>query len=259
DIPNADGKMITVCQTGGSGKTIGVIDVCFDNGGLKAKSRLLPVDACYDSRIDSSLANYIAPYKHIVDSMMNNVVIISDVELPNRRSAQTMNWIADLAYSLGNRIYSKPIDLAIMNKGGMRREMPVGNISEGLLGAMFPFENRLVVLRIKGKDLLDAFSVMASRGGDAVSNGVYIEFDANNHITKATLHGHKIKEDETYTLLTLDYLADGGDYMAPLKNAERVAADEEKFGSVVISELKQRGKRGEHITASFDSRMKLKN
>lgn len=259
DIPNADGKLITVCQTGGSGKTLGVIDVCFDDEGkLKAKSHLIQVDSRYDNRIDTTLAKYIAPFKHIVDSMMNNVVIVSDVELPNRRSAQTMNWIADLAYSLGSRIYSKPIDLAIMNKGGMRRELPVGNVSEGLLGAMFPFDNRLVVLKIKGKDLIDAFSVMASRGGDAVSNGVYVEYDGNNQITKATLHGHKIKDNEIYTLLTLDYLADGGDYMAPLKNAERVATDEEKFGTVVISALKERGKRGEHITASFDSRMNLK-
>ena len=258
EIPNAEGKLITVCQAGGAGKNLGVIDVSFAGDSLVAKSRLLPIDSHYDTRIDSSLVKYIAPYKHIVDSMMNNVIIVSDVELPNRTSSQTLNWIADLAYSLGNRIYNEHIDLAIMNKGGMRRDLPKGNISEGLLGAMFPFDNRLVVLKIKGKDLIDAFSVMVSRGGDAVSNGVHVEYDGNNRITKATLHGHKIKDNKIYTLLTLDYLANGGDYMAPLKNGTLVAVDEEKFGTVVIKSLKEKGNNREHITSSSETRMNLK-
>lgn len=253
-VANADGRFITICQAGSLGKYLGYIDVNLDDS-LRATSKLLPVDARYDNRISTYLQNFISPYKHTVDSIMNNTLIVSEVELPNRRSSETMNWIADLAYSLGNRIYDGHIDLAVMNKGGMRRDLPKGNVSEGILSAMFPFDNKLVVLKISGKDLKDAFSIMAARGGDAVSAGVKVEYNNKNKITKATLNGIKIKDNKIYSLLTLDYLADGGDYMSPFKNAERIATDDEKFGDVVIRYMRKLGASGKTINASHETRM----
>ena len=87
---------------------------------------------------------------------------------------EMQNWVADMARELTTKFSGINVDLAIMNKGGIRQSMPKGNVSEGLLGAMFPFNNKLVVIEVNGTELLQAFEVMAKRGGDAVSENVKV-------------------------------------------------------------------------------------
>ena len=82
-----------------------------------------------------------------------------------------------------------------MNKGGIRQDMPKGMVSEGLINSTFPFDNRFVVLDIKGKDLIEAFRVMANRGCAIVMNvktGAILamaskpDFDPNNSLDYST-------------------------------------------------------------------------
>ena len=256
---NLDGRNVVVTQTGSHGKNLGCTTLEFVNDSLVIDYKLIPVTDRYDDRIDAEEAAFIAPYKHKVDSMMNHVVCHSDIAMRSRGGNAGMNWIADMAMELVPNIYKGKVDFAIMNKGGMRVPMPEGEVSEGLIKAMFPFDNHLQVLKIKGAELLKAFAVMAERGGDSVSKGIEIVYDKDAKIKRATLNGQKIRFNKVYTIVTLDYLANGGDYMTPLKKGELLASDEGKFGDVLLAHLKTMGEKGINVNSTDEARMSMTN
>ena len=256
---NLDGRNVVVTQTGSHGKNVGCTTLNFVNDSLVIDYKLIPVTDRYDDRIDQNEVKFLAPYKQKVDSMMNHVVAQSDVAMRSRGGNEGMNWIADMAMELVPNIYKGKVDFAIMNKGGMRMPMPKGDVSEGLIKAMFPFDNYLWVLKIKGAELLKSFKVMAERGGDSVSKGVEVVYDKDGNIKSATLNGQKIRFNKEYTIVTLDYLANGGDYMSPLKTGEIVAKDESKWGETLLNRLKEMGEKGIKITSTGESRMTMTN
>ena len=121
-----------------------------------------------------------------------------------------------------------------MNKGGIRRGLPKGDITQGQIIMMQPFDNRIVVEEIKGADLAEAFDVMASRGGDGVSRGVEAVYDPQTKkCVSIMINGAPIDPERTYKVATIDYLANGGDYMKPLTRGKQVA----KSGRVVYADL----------------------
>lgn len=253
-VPNLNGKEVLLAQNANQGPTIGYIDIDLDN--LTATSKLMKVDKRYDDRIDSSLVAFIAPYKEKVDELMNKPICRSAQFMNHDDRILLMNWTSDLVLDICRKLYTEqPIDLCIVNKGGIRKEMPLGDISEGHINSMFPFENRLVVVRILGKDLIDALEVMAGRGGDAVSKGMYVTYNDRGKITKARLNGKDIKKNRWYTLATIDYLYGGGDYMTPLTKARLLWADDVKYGEHMVAAVKAMGERGEMIRTDEAPRM----
>ena len=145
-----------------------------------------------------------------------------------------------------------------MNKGGIRTDMPQGTVTEGLLMSMFPFDNRFVVLEVTGQDLLDALKVMAGRDGDAMSKELKVTFNAKGDITSAKVNGKKVDPKKTYKMVTIDYLANGGDYMVSLKNAKRLFVDDVKYGDHVINYAKNLAKQGKKINSTDEVRMMKK-
>lgn len=256
---NLDGRNVVVTQTGSHGKNLGCTTLEFVKDSLVIDYKLIPVTDRYDDRIDAKEVEFLAPYKQKVDSMMNHVVCQSDIEMRGRGGCAGMNWISDMAMELVPDIYKGKVDFAIMNKGGMRVSMPKGDVSEGVVKAMFPFDNHLWVLKIKGAELLKAFKVMAGRGGDSVSKGVEVVYDKNGKIKKATLNGQKIRFNKEYTIVTLDYLANGGDYMDPLKNGKVIAQDDKKFGDALLEHLKIMGEKGIRVNSTDEARMSMSN
>ncbi|MDE5786820.1 MAG: 5'-nucleotidase C-terminal domain-containing protein, partial [Duncaniella sp.] len=118
----------------------------------------------------------------------------------------------------------RDIDLAIMNKGGLRADLPAGAITRGSVIDIAPFDNRIVVMEISGKDLLDNFKVMAMQEGQGISDNVRATYDpSTRNLVGVTVDGVSIDPSRIYTLATIDYLALGGDYMEPLKNGKIIA------------------------------------
>ncbi len=116
------------------------------------------------------------------------------------------------------------MQFAITNKGGLRTTWKPGALTEGAAIDMMPFANKVVVIDLKGADLMDALKVMAARGGDAVSRELDVTFDLlSGALIDARLDGRAIDPDATYRLATIDYLAKGGDYMTPFTRGTQVA------------------------------------
>ena len=156
----------------------------------------------------------------------------------------------------GQQVAGSYIDIAIMNKGGIRRGLPKGSITKGIVMTMLPFENKVHVIDIKGVDLAAALDVMASRGGDGVSDGVDVTFDpSTGKCTRIIIDGKTLDPERTYRLATIDYLANGGDYMSPLLRGKTVAVSKRRLDNAMIDYLQSAAMRGRKVNPSGEQRM----
>jgi len=220
-VPNADGHPVLVTQTGKSGLAIGEISI--DLTTLQPEYKLISVDKRLDARISPADADMLAPYRHAVDSVMSIPVSRCARELSNESPA-LLNYLSDFMLARGRELDSG-VELALLNKGSIRRSLPVGTITRGMVIMMQPFSNHIEVITIKGKDLREAFDVMATRDGDGVSEGVSATFDpVSKRCTEISINGKPLDDNAVYKVATIDYLANGGDYMTPLTRGRVTAS-----------------------------------
>ncbi len=257
-VRNMLGDTVVVVQTGKAGRNIGEITIELADKRKKITPKLIPVNGRLDNKIDLSFAEKLMPYHQGVDSLMTLKVAESAVPLNSSESA-ILNFITDFVKTKGEKLLGEPVDMAIMNKGGIRQNLPQGDISEGEIINTFPFSNRIYVLEIKGKDIIDALDVMAARGGDGVSDGVdvlyqYDDSTKNGKCISATINGKSINPKKNYRLATIDYLANGGDYMTPLKNGKLVAKSDKILYEDLLDYLRNE-MYGKKINPSTNERM----
>lgn len=228
---NLDGDTVTVLQTGSKGRYLGEADLDIANGCVRAKLHRL--DSSLD-RGDSRMESIVKPFRHRVDSV-SSIVVGRSAKAMASDSPELLNWLTDYVKIFGAEFSGINVDLAIMNKGGIRNSMPGGNVTKGTIMNMLPFDNRVVVMEISGRDLLDNFAVMARQGGNGVSRDVDVAYAPDGHVIAAEIAGKAVDPDATYTLATITYLADGGDYMVPLTRGRRVATSENCLFKDVIA------------------------
>ena len=255
-VVNADGKIVTIGQNGKKGKYLGVYDIDLDN--LTVTYNQVELNASLDNKAHyPAMEEWLAPYKFKVDSVMDNVLGTSARFMDGGDNA-SQNWLCDAVMEMLPSISGMKLDGVIMNKGGIRQDMAKGNVTEGLMLSMFPFDNRFVVTEVKGSDLLEALRVMATRGGDAVSKGFKVEFkgtEENPVITSAKLNGKKIDPNKTYLIGTIDYLANGGDHMEALGKGNRPFVDTVPYGNHMIEYIKSLTRQGRVVDATDEVRM----
>lgn len=256
-LTNRAGRPVLVTQTGKGGKNLGEITIDLDS--LTASYRLIPVDKRLDARTDGSIEELIAPYRRGVDSLMRVPVAKAARELPQSSQA-LLNFCTDVVLDRGRQLASD-VDFAILNKGGIRRGLPKGTVTEGELITMLPFNNRVQVIDIKGADLLPAMRQMARVDGNGVSEGVEIIYKpktagSDAEIESVTINGAPLDTARTYRVATIDYVANGGDYMPTMANHGQVAASRTELYKDLLAYLRTGAGRGKKINPSDKARMR---
>ncbi len=266
-VPNRNGKDVLVAQVGKSGKNIGQITIDLDD--LSTKYKLIRVDRRLDTRTDPAIAELIAPYRAGVDSLMHVPAGTTAKELP-QTSAALLNWTTDIVYERGAEL-ADGVDFAILNKGGLRRGLPKGTITEGQVITMMPFDNHINVIDLSGRDLLAAFRQMAAVGGNGVSSQVRVLFERDDNdgetdndddvieLKSVTIGGTPLDPDRTYRVATIDYLANGGDYMPSLANHKFVAKSDNVLYKDVLGHIRSLKGKDRRINPSDEIRFKETN
>lgn len=251
-IANIHGDSVLVTQTGKSGLYLGEIDIDLDN--LASTYKLIPVDKRLDSRIDPRMAAILEPYRHSVDSIRAIKIGRAGEEMDPDGSL--MNFVSDFVYDQGKKL-NKNVELGIVNKGGIRCPMPKGNITQGLIMQMLPFDNKVTVIELSGADLLKGLDVMASRGGDGVSGNVTATYDKNTgKCISVTVNGKPVDPEKKYTIATIDYLSNGGDYMSSFRNGKMLNQSERVLYDDLIDYIKDGKYKGKVIKVDNTIRMK---
>ena len=173
-----------------------------------------------DETPSAEAAALIAPYKVSVDSVMAPVLGMSRVAMTVKRPESLLsNWAADVMVEGGTATGLEPADMGIINVGGLRNNMPEGIIRRGDIILISPFENRVVVLEMKGTDVLELMRNIAAVKGEGVSSSVRMEISEDGELLSCTIDGKEIDPNRIYTVATIDYLAEGNDKMTALKKA----------------------------------------
>lgn len=227
-LRNLDGRPVLVTQTGKAGRYVGEVVINLDSLGTDAypEYKLIAINDRLDGKAAARLDSVIASYRAGVDSLMRDYITFAPRPMSNA-DPELLNFFADYVYSRGRELADN-VDLAIVNKGALRISIPEGRVSKGQVINMLPFRNFVTVLDLSGKDLKDAFGVMARRNGDGVSGNVSVVYEPATEgdvaeVDKVTINGRPLDPSRTYRVATIDYLAKGGDYMSPLTRGEKVA------------------------------------
>lgn len=227
-IKNKNGRDVVVAQTGARGESIGEIVVRLDELGADEEPediieyRLISVDSRFDGHVDATTADMLHPYKSRIDSLYN-IRVAKTTEILEK--PWLANLFADLIAQRGKQLVDdKRIDLALINNGGIRNVIPAGDISLANVMMTLPFDNRIEVIDVSGADLEKAFDAMLARSITGVSKNVDITTAPDgSSCASIMIDGRPIDPERIYRLATIDYLADGGDYLSSLKNGTKIA------------------------------------
>lgn len=251
---NALGDTVIVAQTGRLGRNVGEVDIDFDNNRIDYK--LIPVNSRLDSRHDAELEAIIAPYKQKVDSI--KAVRIGKVAMDMKVSDRTLlNWMADFVYDFGRDIApDHRVDLAIVNKGGIRKDIAKGPLTKGEIMETFPFDNYVIVMDLKGSDLIDVLNSMVVDGGNGVSRQVNATMDREGkRCTEILIDSKPVDPDKTYRVATINYLATGGDNMTGLTHGTPVASSKQYLYDDMIDSYEHGFRKGKPMKSTAEARM----
>jgi 5'-nucleotidase len=134
--------------------------------------------------------------------------------------------------SLGNLLAdalrrSAGADIAFMNSGGIRAELPAGELTYGDVFAVSPFENYPTLAILSGAQIIDLLRATSTgqRGIMQVS-GLHYTFDASkkglDRFVSAELNdGSPLDPEKLYTVIMPDFIAAGGDGAEVMKTVPK--------------------------------------
>lgn len=175
-------------------------------------SSLLQLDSTYQT-LDAEAAALISPYKQALDSVMNDVVGHSLVDLYKQRPEGPLgNWAADAVLWQAQKIKKEAIVICMLNHGGLRTDVAAGAINLGKLYEIMPFDNELVLLGLNKEAVSLLVKTNLAKGGDPVA-GIQLKSNCGNK-DNIFINGKalsELAEDTQIWLATSDYMANGGD------------------------------------------------
>ncbi|HOV46336.1 MAG TPA: 5'-nucleotidase C-terminal domain-containing protein [Exilispira sp.] len=167
---------------------------------------------------DMALKTLLMPYKAKVEEVLAEEIGEATDTFSNADSRKRETEIGDLvADAMLSYVKDLGVSFAINNGGGIRADLPKGKITKKSIYTILPFSNTLVVLTLKGSDLIELFNFIATipQGKGAfpqVSDGVSFTINYEKGTCENILVGGKpIDPDATYKVATNSYMATGGD------------------------------------------------
>ncbi|MBN2092441.1 bifunctional metallophosphatase/5'-nucleotidase [candidate division KSB1 bacterium] len=180
---------ITLIEGGGHLQGYVKVDLSFDI----QKDRPVSVTANYFDNIggapDSTISAIVKKWKTRTDEQLSEVIGYVNKSIPRYSSAMhhlvTDSWLVGFPTA----------HISATNRGGIRADIPAGDISLGTIVGVLPFENSIVELELTGAELIKF--VASSRpvvGGMTTSGGYQLT------------NGKPIDSNTIYKVLTTDYL-----------------------------------------------------
>ena len=163
---------------------------------------------------DSALERTIAPWVQQAAAMKaKKIGVVAKGQVKRSYDDESLlgNLFADVI------LESSPgADVALMNGGGIRADLPAGELTYGHVFEAMPFDNRLAVIHTRGSDLRKWLQnkLSSKHGGFLSIAGIQVEVACNGSkagVTMTRPNGRAITDDEPVAIATTDFLASGGE------------------------------------------------
>ena len=188
-VQDASGKAVTLTQTGSYFANVGEMTIAADG---TITTKLIPTHEGMDAGIAAMQTSWV----NTVDDMLGEKIAVgdsdfyvSDPAIGKRRirSAETNlgDFVADGIYTYFNEVEKLHCDLAIMNGGGIRADVPAGDWTFKTCKQISPFGNVACLMSVTGKQIQDALEFAARFAGEGgKENGGFL------HVAGATYEIH---------------------------------------------------------------------
>ncbi|MCC3376090.1 5'-nucleotidase C-terminal domain-containing protein [Cohnella sp. REN36] len=156
-------------------------------------------------------------------------------------------------------------DFAFMNPGGIRADLPTGEVKFGDLAKVQPFGNTLVKLTLTGKQIKTLLQQQWGKKADGTPDTktlqisglkytAYMGLDVDKRVTSLTKSdGTPIEDNKTYTAVVNNFMAAGGDnykVLTEATDAQVGPTDLDVFYQYIVDTFK-----GGAITAKVEGRI----
>jgi len=222
--PDRTGKPVLVVQGYSFGVAFGELTLKLDsgNGRVVAKAaRVVPTwdDAGAGLHPDAAISQLVRDAQGAVGPRVARVVAHSPVNLTRSMSPAGESVLGDLVADAQRAALGA--DISLMNAGGLRADLPAGNLTWGDVLTLHPFGNRILALDMTGAQVLEVLEEQWSADPVAIprilrTSGLYYEWDpakpAGAHVVEACdSHHQALRPAGNYRVAVNDFLVGGGD------------------------------------------------
>lgn len=228
-------------STGTKLENIGVVDIAADGTIAATTIPMEDVTATEGFTPDQAIADRVAEINAQIEEEMGVVIGTSEVNLNGvkeevRAGETNLGDLVTDAMLWQAGLDNEAVDAAITNGGGIRASISAGDITKQFVNDVLPFGNTLYVIELTGAELLEAleastFVTPEPEGGFPQVAGMEFvvntgaDFDAGelypgttfhepnsiNRVSILTVGGDAFDVNATYTIVTNDFMAAGGD------------------------------------------------
>lgn len=198
-----------------------------------------------------------APYREQMEAEMNRVIGQSTVRMTkpgNQPETLLGNFFAEVLLSETKKI-DPDVQIAFGTKGGLRIELPKGEITVGHIYELMPFENKVSILELSGESIGTLADYIAGSGGQPVAGMRMKIKDAK--AVDVTINGQRLNKNKIYKLVTYDYLANGGDNSRGLTQSVSRIDLELQVRECLLQFIEDQTRSGRAITSTLDGRVKI--
>jgi len=167
---------------------------------------------------NASLTALVKPYSDSVNKLMNAVIGFNEILLERKRQGNLLGYfITDAYLEMARQKINAKIDAAFMNSGGVRLpELPAGAITQGKIYELMPFDNLMVLLKMKGSSLKQYLDTLAANDG-VIESGITLDIQ-NKTTQNVMIGGRPLDLNAEYTIAHSDYVVINSNL---LKNIDR--------------------------------------
>lgn len=168
------------------------------------------------------------------------------------------NWFIDILMRKTEQLSGKKVHIGITNFGGIRVDMPQGDIILDDMLSMFPFKNYLAYVEHTGKQIRTILEGMAADRFQ-VLGGVKVVADGGK-LVSVEIDGEPLDDEKVYGMATISFLLTGGDGLNLEDNALSVTVYEDiPIIDAVLEYVNAETAAGRPIEYEVDGRVTVKD
>lgn len=205
---------IPVVQGASQGRDISILHYdCHTSPQCVATPEVINLsDATKDLISDPQVESIISKYFEKNSATLNKIIAVAPEDLANMPESNSSN--IKLTYMVSD-ILRKVVgaDIGLTNTYGVRRSLPKGNITYGMLYEVLPFDNTIVSVKIKGQYInsLVEHSLYNHKLPIGVFAGLQISLNKNGKIKQIKVNNKPLKNNKIYSIAISSFILAGGD------------------------------------------------
>lgn len=226
-------------------------------GTFKGKTYVAPNGATFDANSAT------AKVARIVIDAQEKMAKVKDVIAYSPKAMQKhypesalSNWFIDALMGEAEKIVGKKVHTGIANFGGIRVDMPEGDVILDDILSMFPFKNSVIYLEHKGSSIRALLESMATANFQ-VLGGIRVVSE-NGKLVSVEVAGEPLDDDKVYGMVTNSFLLHGGDGLFLAKDAIAVVDLGVLVCDVMLDYVKAETAAGRQIVGSVDGRVVIR-